>query len=155
MLPFEDDHEHDDHQEHHRRPLGMVLLGGLYLFFFMLTMSTFGHPFPLLGTIYQGRTAEVIVFVDSLFCLYLFLGLMKSQRLTWYLLLGYNGFELINTLVNMLQITAGDLEKAVGSPINPQGLLTNNITVMVAIALLSIFVYRHRPHFTNTSPYLF
>ncbi|WP_240732085.1 hypothetical protein [Geobacter sp. FeAm09] len=46
--------EEIDNDGEERRPLGIVLLGGLYLFFFMLTVSTFGHPFPLLGTIYQG-----------------------------------------------------------------------------------------------------
>lgn len=146
--------ESSDEQEQ-RRPLGMVLLGGLYLFFFLLTMSTFGHPFPLLGRIYLGRPAEVMVFIDSLICLYLFLGLMKSQRLTWYLLLGYNAFELVNTLVNMLRISAADLEKVVGASVDPDGLATSNITVMVAILLLSFFIFRHRRHFSNSSPYLF
>ena len=146
----------DSEQEHElRRPLGIVLLGGLYLFFLMLTMSTYGHPYPLLGVIYQGKLAEAAVITDSLICLYLFLGLMKRQHLTWYLLLAYNLFELINTVVNLLYITATDLEKVTGQSIDPQGLVTNNIAVMVAIVLLSLFIYRHREYFTNRSIYLF
>lgn len=145
--------DNDEHEQ--RRPLGMVLLGGLYLFFFLLTMSTFGHPFPFFGTIYQGRAAEILVFVDSLICLYLFLGLMKRQNLTWYLLLGYNAFELVNTLTNLLYIKSSDLEKIVGDKVDPQGIITSNISVMVAILLLSGFVYRHREYFTNRSWYLF
>ncbi len=145
--------DNEDHEQ--RRPLGMVLLGGLYLFFFLLTMSTFGHPYPFFGTIYQGRTAEILVFVDSLICLYLFLGLMKRQNLTWYLLLGYNAFELVNTLTNLLYITSSDLEKIVGDKVDPQGILASNISVMIAILLLSGFVYRHREYFTNRSWYLF
>ena len=144
-----------DNDNEERRPLGMVLLGGLYLFFFMLTMSTFGHPFPLLGTIYQGRTAETLVFVDSLICLYLFLGLMKRQTLTWYLLMGYNAFEVVNTLTNLVCISAGELENAVGQPVDPRELMLNNLSVMVAIILLTAFVYRHRRYFTNRSRYLF
>ena len=54
--------ERDDSESEKRRPLGMVLLGGLYLFFFLLTMSTFGHPFPFMGRIYLGRPAELLVF---------------------------------------------------------------------------------------------
>jgi hypothetical protein len=151
----DDERDDLDSDQQPRRPLGMVLLGGLYLFFFMLTMSTFGHPFPLLGTIYLGRAAEAMVFIDSMICLYLFLGLMKRQVITWYLLLGYNAFELVNTLVNMLGISAMDLEKVIGEPVEQRGLLKSNLTVMVAIILLSLFIYRHRRHFTNRSPYLF
>lgn len=147
--------EIDNDEHEHRRPLGMVLLGGLYLFFFLLTMSTFGHPFPFFGTIYQGRAAEALVFVDSLICLYLFLGLMKRQTLTWYLLLGYNAFELVNTLTNLLWITSAELEKLVGDKIDPQGIMMSNISVMVAILLLSGFIYWHRGYFTNRSWYLF
>ncbi|MDU0458222.1 MAG: hypothetical protein RW306_05760 [Geobacteraceae bacterium] len=147
--------EIDNDEHEHRRPLGMVLLGGLYLFFFLLTMSTFGHPFPFFGTIYQGRAAETLVFVDSLICLYLFLGLMKRQNLTWYLLLGYNAFELVNTLTNLFLITSAELEKLVGDKVDPQGIMMSNISVMVAILLLSGFIYKHREYFTNRSWYLF
>jgi hypothetical protein len=144
-----------DHDNEQRRPLAIVLLGGLYLFFFMLTITTFGHPFPFMGTIYQGRAAEALVFADSLICLYLFLGLMKRQTLTWYLLIGYNTFELVNSLVNLLNISAGELEKVVGEPVDTRGLAVNNISVMVAIILLTAFIYRHREYFTNRSKYLF
>jgi len=143
----------NDNEE--RRPPGIVLLGGLYLFFFMLTMSTFGHPFPLLGSIYQGRAAETLVFVDSLICLYLFLGLMKRQSLTWYLLIGYNTFEVVNTLTNLVYISAGELENMVGQPVDTRELAINNLSVMVAIMLLTAFVYRHRHYFNNQSNYLF
>ena len=56
------DREDSGHDDTSRRPLGLVLLGGLYLFFFLLTMSTFGHPFPFMGTILQGKPAEALVF---------------------------------------------------------------------------------------------
>lgn len=149
-----EDFENDDDYEQ-RRPLGMVLLGGLYLFFFMLTMSTFGHPFPLLGAIYQGRPAETMVFIDSLICLYLFLGLMKRQKLTWYFLIAYNVFEIINSLLNLFLITAQELERIIGEHVDPQAILINNLSVIVAIILLTVFIYRHRDYFTNRSSYLF
>ncbi|OGR28248.1 MAG: hypothetical protein A2X83_05135 [Desulfuromonadales bacterium GWD2_54_10] len=144
-----------DHENEQRRPLGMVLLGGLYLFFFMLTMSTFGHPFPFLGVVHFGRMAELLVFVDSMICLYLFLGIMKQQTLTWYLLIGYNTFEMINTLVNLRFLHAADLEKIAGQPVDPQGLAINNISVIIAICLLTGFIYKHRECFSNRSRYLF
>lgn len=144
-----------DNEQELRRPLGVTLLGGLYLFFFLLTVSSYGQPIPFLGTIYQGKAAAILVFMDSLVCLYLFLGLMKRQNLTWYFLLGYNAFELVNTLTNLLAITTPELEKVVGEKIDPSGLLASNISVMVAILLLSGFVFLHRDYFTNRSKYLF
>lgn len=146
----------DIHDEQElRRPLPMILLGGLYLFFFLLTVSTYGHPAPFFGTIYQGTTAGVLVFLDSLFCLYLFLGIMKRQTLTWYLLLGYNAFEVVNTLTNMLLITTAELEKIVGEKVDAAGLINSNISVIVAILLLSGFIFRQRSSFSNHSYYLF
>lgn len=146
----------DIHNEHElRRPLGMTLLGGLYLFFFLLTVSSFGQPMPFFGAIYQGKTAGVLVFIDSLICLYLFLGLMKRQSLTWYLLLGYNTFELVNTLTNLLTITSAELENIVGEKVDSAGLLASNTSVIVAILLLSGFIFRQRDSFTNRSKYLF
>lgn len=148
--------ENDIHDEQElRRPLGITLLGGLYLFFFMLTVSSYGQPIPFFGTIYHGDMGGTLVFLDSLLCLYLFLGLMKRQRLTWYFLLGYNAFELVNTLTNLLVITPAELEKVVGEKIDTSGLLASNISVMVAILLLSGFIFRHRNYFTNRSKYLF
>lgn len=138
-----------------RRPMGLILLGGLYLFFFMLTVSTYGHPFPFMGRIFLGRGAETLVFLDSMICLYLFLGVMKRQNLTWYLLIFYNCLEIINTLVNLRFISAGEVEKIAGQPVDPQGLVVNNLSVVVAIILLTIFVYRHRVYFNNRSSYLF
>jgi hypothetical protein len=149
----EDSEIHDEHEL--RRPLAMTLLGGLYLFFFVLTVSSYGQPIPFFGTIYHGTTAGALVFFDSLICLYLFLGLMKRQSMTWYLLLGYNTFEVVNTLTNLLAITPAELEKVVGEKVDSSGLLASNISVIVAILLLSAFVFRQRNCFTNRSKYLF
>ncbi|MDA8428668.1 MAG: hypothetical protein M0T70_05375 [Geobacteraceae bacterium] len=146
------DVENDDDQ---RRPMAMVLLGGLYLFFFMLTVSTFGYPYPFMGSILHGRTAESVVFVDSLICLYLFLGVMKRQKLTWYLLIAYNCLEILNTVINLTFISAAEVEKIAGQPVESRSLLINNISVVVAVILLTIFIYRHRIYFSNRSNYLF
>lgn len=144
-----------DNEQELRRPLGITLLGGLYLFFFMLTFSSYGQPIPFLGTIYHGKIAGVLVLFDSLICLYLFLGLMKRQSLTWYLLLAYNAFELVNTATNLLVITTAELEKIIGEKIDTNGLYASNISVIVALLLLSLFIFRQRGYFTNRSKYLF
>lgn len=138
-----------------RRPLGLNLLAGLYLFFFLVSASTFGNPFPFLGHIYEGTPARILVFADSLVCLYLFLGIMKRQLLTWYLLLCYNLFEIANTVINLNYISRMELEKVLGARIHQETLLVNNIAAALAILLLSQFVYRHKDYFTNREKYLF
>lgn len=137
------------------RPLGLNMLTGLYLFFFLVTASTFGHPFPLLGRIHQGTWAEVLVLLDSLICLYFFLGLLKRQLLTWYLLIAYNLFEIINTIVNLNLITASELEKILGQRIDEQALFNTNMAMALGLLLLTQFIYKQKRYFTNRAKYLF
>lgn len=149
---MEDAHVNGHEQQ---RPLGMTLLAGLYLFFFLLTVSAYGQPYPLLGGLQQGHNAELLVFADSLACLYLFLGIIKCQRLTWYLLLAYNLFELLNTVLNLVYITPAQLKAALGEAVDPQTLVTGNLLVMAVIVLLSVLIMCQRSSFSNRSAYLF
>ena len=144
--------EHDDEM---RRPLGLTLLAGLYLFFFLLSASTFGYPFPFLGHILTGTVAKTLVLMDSLVCLYLVLGVFKRQLLTWYLLIAYNLFQVVNTIINLSFISTSELEKVVGEKVNQEGLIINNIAAALAILLLTQYIYRHRDFFTNKQKYLF
>ncbi|MCM2359294.1 MAG: hypothetical protein NDI77_14185 [Geobacteraceae bacterium] len=138
-----------------RRPLGLSLLAGLYLFFFLVSASTFGNPFPFLGHIHEAGAAQALVFADSLACLYLFLGIMKRQLLTWYLLLGYNLFEILNTIINLNYISRTELEKVLGARVSEETLLINNVAAALAILLLSQYIYRHKNYFSNREKYLF
>lgn len=138
-----------------KRPFGLTMLTGLYLFFFILSMSTYGNPFPFMGKIYQDLPAKVLVFLDSLVCVYLFIGIGKRQLLTWYLLLFYNLFEIINTIVNLFMITPEDIGKYIGQEVDHQGLVINNIAAALAILLLTQFIYRSRRYFNNRSKFLF
>ncbi len=138
-----------------RRPLPLNFLTGLYLFFCLLSVSTYGSPFPFMGSIYLGSTAKILVFFDSLICIYLFIGILKRQTLTWYLLLGYNLLEIINTLVNLLFIKPKELEKLIGAAVEHDALIINNIVVALAILLLSQFIYRNRKYFDNSDKFLF
>lgn len=137
------------------RPLGLNLLAGLYLFFFLLSASTYGNPFPFIGTIYQGVPAKALVFIDSLVCLYLFLGIMKRQSITWYLLLGYNLFEILNTIINLNAISLEELQRVIGTRVQQDSLVAGNIAAALAILLLSQFIYRHKHYFSNKGKYLF
>ncbi|HEY6009559.1 MAG TPA: hypothetical protein VIU40_14635 [Geobacteraceae bacterium] len=145
--------EAEDHDM--RRPFGLNLLTGLYFFFFLVSASTFGHPFPFLGQICQGAAAKLLVFVDCLMLLYLFLGIMKQQLLTWYFLIGYNLFQIVNTIVNLTCISPASLEKVLGERVDANALLVNNIAAALAILLLTQYVYRHKHYFSNRQKYLF
>ena len=147
--------QHDSEELAERRPLGLNLLTGLYAFFFLVTFSTVGHPFPFMGKIYTDSAAQVLVFIDSLICLYLVLGLVKRQYLTWYLLIGYNLFEIGNTIVNLAVIRPAELERIAGESVNQEAVLVNNIIVALTILLLTQFIYRHRAYFTNRRIMLF
>ena len=138
-----------------RRPLALSLLTGLYFFFFLVTASTFGNAYPFLGAIYEGSAAKALVFADSIACLYLFLGILKRQLLTWYLLMGYNLFQVVNTIVNLKFITTEELERVLGERINTDGMFVNNVASALAILLLTQFIYRSRHHFCNRQKYLF
>jgi hypothetical protein len=138
-----------------RRPFGLTMLTGLYLFFFLLSISTYGNPFPFLGSIYQGSTAKVLVFFDSLICIYLFIGICKRQALTWYLLLSYNMFEIVNTIANLTFIKPGEIEKIVGTTVDQNALMMNNIAAALAIMLLSQFIFRSKKYFNNPDKFLF
>lgn len=138
-----------------RAPLGLVLLTGLYLFFFIVTVTTFGNPYPFLGRIYVGMAAKILIFVDSLICLYLFLGILKKQLLTWYFVIGYNLFEIVNTVVNLYFIAPAEIERVIGEQVDREALLINNIASALAIMLLTQYIFRHKHYFTNRKKYLF
>jgi hypothetical protein len=145
----------DIEENEEKRPFGLTLLTGLYLFFLIISLSTYGNPFPFMGKIYQGLPAKVLVFFDSLLCIYLFIGIAKRQLLTWYLLLSYNLLEIINTIVNLYLIKPEDIEKYIGYKVDQDGLVINNIAAALAILLLTQFIYRSRCYFNNRSKFLF
>lgn len=138
-----------------RRPFGLTLLTGLYLFFCILSITTYGSPFPFMGSIYQNTPAKVLVFFDSLICIYLFIGICKRQTLTWYLLLCYNLLEIINTIVNLTYISPQEIARLVGSNVDQHALVVNNCAVALAILLLSQFIYRNKRYFNNPDKFLF
>lgn len=138
-----------------RRPFGLTLLTGLYLFFFLLSISTYGNPFPFMGSIYQHTPAKVLVFCDSLMCVYLFIGILKRQTVTWYLLIAYNLLEIVNTIVNLTFISPEEVAKVLGTAVDQQALVVNNVAAALAILLLSQFIYRNKSYFNNPDKFLF
>ena len=136
--------QHNSQDVAERRPLGLNLLTGIYFFWLLLNFSTVGNPFPFMGHLYVGRIANIIIFIDTLICLYLVIGIYKRQYLTWYLLLFYNSYLIVDTVVNLKFITPEQIEKIIGKPVDINGLINNNIILALGILLLTQFIYRHK-----------
>ena len=131
------------------------MLTGLYLFLLLVTLGSYGQPIAFFGRILEGVAAKSFVAVNSLVCLHLFLGLWQRQRLTWYLLLGYNLFEILNTLLTLALLPLQELERVHGAAVDRSGLLISNLVTVAAIVVVSVMIYRRRNLFANRSPYLF
>ena len=137
------------------RPLGLHALAAAYVFFLLLTVSSYGYPFPFMGKFYPGRAGDCLVFADSMISLYLCIGILKRQRLTVWLIIGYNLLDIGNALVNLALIPAAEYARVSDQPVPQEGVLANTLVAALLLMLLNAYVYRRRQLFTNRSPYLF
>lgn len=78
------------------RPLGLSVLAGAYFCCCFLSAVSYRDPYPFLGRFYPGGTGLGLVFLDSIISLYLCIGILKRQRLTVWLIIGYNLLDLGN-----------------------------------------------------------
>ena len=144
-----------DTEDVHPRSQALVLLTGLYLFLLIMTILSYGQPVPFFGQMLEGRSAQIFIVLDSLVCLYLFLGLWQRQRLTWYLLMIYNGYEVLNTLTNLWLVPRKELERILERSVDPSGMLLSNLVTVGLILWVTWMIRQQRDQFTNHSPYLF
>ena len=134
---------------------GLVALATCYLFFLIVSVAGYGEPFPFMGTVYWGADAHGLVFVDSMITLYLLLGIIKRQALTWWLLIAYNLLDVANALVNLALVPPREYELMAGAPVPQEAILGNAVVAVGLVLLLNVYIYRRRRLFTNRSPYLF
>ena len=137
------------------RPIGLSALAAAYIFFLLLSVASFGDPFPFMGRFYPGRAGEILVFADSMASLYLCIGILKRQRLTAWLLIAYNLLDICNACVNLALIPAAQYERLAGAPIPMDQLRSNTFAAGVFLIVLNVYVFRNRRLFDNLSPYLF
>jgi len=142
-------------EDEQARPQTLIMLTGLYLFLLLVSIGSYGQPIALFGLMLEDTAARIFIAVNSLYCLHLFLGLWQRQRLTWYLLLSYNLFEIANTLATLLWLPRQELERVQGMPVDSVSLVITNLATVAAIAWVSYLIYRRRDLFSNRSPYLF
>ncbi|MBV5323542.1 hypothetical protein JZU51_02120, partial [bacterium] len=124
-------------------------------FLLIMTILSYGQPVPLFGQMLEGRSAQIFIVLDSLVCLYLFLGLWQRQRLTWHLLMIYNGYEVLNTLTNLWLVPRKELERILERSVDPSGMLLSNLVTVGLILWVTWMIRQQRDQFTNHSPYLF
>jgi len=137
------------------RPFALFPLAALSLFSLLLSFSHYGNPFPFMGSFYLAEAAERFVFVDSLISLYLLIGILKRQRLTLWLLIGYNLLDICNAWVNLALIPAAEYARLAAVPIPEGELRFNTLFASLILMLLNLYLYANRRKFDNRSPYLF
>ena len=140
---------------HQGRPFGLHALAAAYFFFLLLTVSSYGYPFPFMGRFYPGMTGECLVFADSMISLYLLIGILKRQRLTVWLIIGYNLLDICNACVNLVLIPPDLYGRLADAPIPKDELRFNTLVAALVLMLLNAYVFRNRRYFGNRSPYLF
>lgn len=137
------------------RPFALLLLAAIYLCSLLLAVSGYGDPFPFMGRFYLAEAGGRLVFADSMICLYLVIGILKRQRLTAWLMVGYNLLDIANACVNLAVIPPKLYAQLAGTPVPGDELRLNTIVAALVLMLLNIYVFANRRHFNNRSPYLF
>lgn len=137
------------------RPFALFPLAVVALFSMLLAFSSYGNPFPFMGTLYEGELAKRFVFADSLVSLYLLIGIFKRQQLTVWLLIAYNTLDISNAWVNLALIPAAEYARLAVIPVTQDEMRFNTLFASLVLMLLNLYLYRNRRHFDNYSPYLF
>lgn len=137
------------------RPFALLPLAAAYLFSLLLAVSSYGYPFPFMGSFYQGRAGDCLVFADSIISLYLVIGILKRQRLTLWLLIAYNLLDICNALVNLALLSAEEYARLAGVPISQGDLRFSTLAAALVLMLLNVYILANRRRFDNSSPWLF
>jgi hypothetical protein len=138
-----------------KTPLALPALAVFYLFSLLLAASNLDAPFPFMGRIYRGGASEWLGFADAMMSLYLCIGILKRQRLTFWLVIGYNLLDICNALVNLAVIAPREYARLAEAPIPQEELRINTFGAILFLLLITLCLFRNRREFSNSSPYLF
>jgi hypothetical protein len=136
-----------------KRNFVLIPLVGVYLLSMLITLSHLGEPVPYFGKEYTGDAAESIVFVNSVVSLYLIFGILKRQRLTFWLLMVCNFIHSFNGMANLLLLPVQHIH-TVGGLVPDYDYRLTSFWVFLLFMLLNVFLYFNRHHFDNKSVYL-
>jgi hypothetical protein len=142
-------------QQTRRPPPALLALAAFYLFSLLLAASNLGSPFPFMGRFYQGRGGEWLGFAAVMLSLYLCVGILKRQRLTFWLVIGYNLLDICNALVNLASIAPGEYARVAGAALPMRDLAFDTLAAVLLLLLVTLYLVKNRRAFDNGSPYLF
>ena len=137
-----------------RGPLSWSLCA-FYSFLLFATALSYGSPYPVFGEVFTGRAANAAVLMDCLILLHILIGVWKAQRLSWYLLLSYNGFELASLAATVFRLGAEGLARVAGEETSPQAVQTGAVVLGAALAIATLHAVKLRNAFRNPNPFLF
>ena len=126
-----------------------------YGFLLLTTALSYGLPYPLFGMMLTGVAATAVLAVDCLLLIHIVVGVARAQRLTWYLLLGYNAVNLLSLLVTLAVLTPGELGALLGDTVPSPSFYTGVSLAVIAMLMATAYAARARARFHNPSPYLF
>lgn len=132
-----------------------LLLCLYYGFLLVTTALSYGYPYPLFGWLLDGLAARVAIAVDCLVLLHIVVGVWKAQRLSWYLLIGYNLFELASLAATLLLLGPSQFASAYSEQITTGSFYTGALVAAAVMALVTLHAFRRKASFRNKNPYLF
>jgi len=137
-----------------RRPTSWLLC--VYYGFLLLTTAlAYGLPYPLFGALLPGAAARIAVVADCLLLVHILVGIWKGQRLSWFLLLAYNAFNLASLGLSLVVLTPEDLAPLVGEISSLRAFYGGAAVSAAAMAAITLQAIRLRPRFDDPNPFLF
>jgi len=126
-----------------------------YAFLLVTTALSHGLPYPFFGAVLTGHAATAALVLDCLLLIHILVGILRAQRLTWYLLLAYNGLNLASLLITLAVLSPEQLADLLGTPEPMPGFSAGVALAVLAMLAATAYAVRARTRFQNPSPYLF
>lgn len=137
-----------------RRPASFALLF-YYAVLLASTAAAHGSPYPFFFWVLRGTPARVAVLLDCLVLVHIVVGVAKAQRLTWWILLGYNALQLASAAVGLWAWPMEELATAFGLDEGAAALRSVLLVSALAMAVATAYAWRLREAFWDENPYLF
>ncbi len=137
-----------------RRPASFALLF-YYVLLFLSTASAYRKPYPLFAWVLTGLPARVAVVLDCLVLVHIVGGILRAQRLTWYLILGYNAVQMGSVAVGLVAWPLPALAADLGFPQGAETLRTALLISGLTMAVVTAYAVHRRAAFWDPNPLLF
>lgn len=132
-----------------------LLLCFYYGFLLLSTGLAWGYPYPLFGVLLDGVAARAAVLLDCLVLVHIVLGAWKAQRLTWHLILAYNGFNLASLGATLALLGPAGLAPVLGDLTSLRAFYVGVSVSAAAMAAITFHAWRLRDRFVHRDPFLF